>query len=264
MRISNLLSFSILLVASALIFSSCKMMFPNRMFKQGNYEYFQQQKPPINQYVIQPGDQITLQIYARQGFDLIDVLRFDMEAGQGGGGGNRMMRQGTSGGTFYLVEHDGYVELPVLGRVYAQGFTEKELEELIEKKSSVIFNEPFAILRVNNRRAFVFLGASGSVIPLNQAPTTLIEVLALSGGLSRDMKAYKIKVLRGDLKNPEIIDIDLSTIAGLQKADLIIQTNDIVYVEDRLRITRTALGEITPVLSLTTTMISFILLMKNL
>jgi protein involved in polysaccharide export with SLBB domain len=53
-------------------------MFPNRMFKQGNYEYFQQQKPPINQYVIQPGDQITLQIYARQGFDLIDVLRFDM------------------------------------------------------------------------------------------------------------------------------------------------------------------------------------------
>lgn len=239
-------------------------MFPNRMFKHKNYEYLQPQKSATNQYIIQPGDQITLQIFARQGFDLIDVLRMDLETASNTQGNAMLLRQQGVAQVFFMVEQDGFVELPIFGRVYAAGSTEKQLEEFIEKKGSVLFNEPFAILRVINRRAILFKGPTGAVIPLNPQPTTLLEVLALSGGLDRDMKAYKIKVLRGDLSNPEIIDIDLSTIEGLQKADLIIQTNDVIYVEDRLRIARTALGEITPVLSLTTTMISFILLIRNL
>jgi polysaccharide export outer membrane protein len=233
------------------------------MFKQGNYEYLQVPKPSVNQYLIQPGDQVTLQIYARQGFDLIDVLRMDMEASDGGGNRMMMRQQGVTN-VFYLVEHDGFVELPIFGRVYVAGYTEKQLEEIIEKRSSIIFNEPFAILRVINRRAIVFMGPKGAVIPLNPQPTSLLEVLALAGGLDRDMKAYKIKVLRGDLSNPEIIDIDLSTIEGLQKADLVIQTNDIIYIEDRLRVTRSILGELAPILSLTTTMVSFIILFRRL
>lgn len=238
-------------------------MFPNRMFKEKGYEYLQPQKAPITQYLIQPGDQITLQIYARQGFDLIDVLRMDMEASEGNANTRMIQQQGVTR-IFYIVEHDGFVELPIFGRVYAAGFTEKQLEEIVEKRSGVLFNEPFSILRVINRRAIVFMGPRGVVIPLNPQPTSLLEVLALAGGLDRDMKAYKIKVLRGDLSNPEIIEIDLSTIQGLQKADLVIQTNDVIYVEDRLRITRTILGELTPVLSLTTTLITFLLLIRNL
>lgn len=249
------------------LFNSCKILYPNRMFKKGNYEYLQTVTDPIKEYVIQKGDQLTLQIYARNGFDLIDVLRFDLEAAGAAreGSGGMMMRgmQNQGQNQFYLVEPDGFVELPIFGRVYVEGFTEKQVEELIEKRSADIFIEPFAILRVINRRVFLFKGPNGSVVPLNPNPTNIIEVIAASGGLERNVKAYKIKVIRGDLKNPEIIDIDLSTIEGLKKADLIVQSNDIIYIEDRLRVTQGVLSEITPIVSLITTFFTLFILLNR-
>jgi polysaccharide export outer membrane protein len=92
----------------------------------------------------------------------------------------------------------------------------------------------------------------------------LIEVLAKSGGLDRSLKAYKIKIIRGDLKNPEVHLIDLSTLEGLRTAELTMQPNDIVYVEDRKRVVRDALAEALPLFSGVTTLISFILLIKAL
>jgi polysaccharide biosynthesis/export protein len=257
------LVFLFLLISGLFSLNSCKVLFPNRMFKEKGYEYLQPSREPITQYVIQPGDQITLQIFARQGFDLLDVILRDTEARAGVGGGMNMMRMGQMGQNFYLVEPDGYVELPIFGRVYAAGFTEKQLEELIEKRSSILFNEPFAILRVTNRRAIVFLGPRGLVVPLNPQPTTLLEVLANAGGLSNDLKAYKIRILRGDLNNPQIIKVDLSTLTGLKDADLIVQTNDVIYVENRLRGTNAVLRELTPVLSLTTTALSLLLIYQR-
>lgn len=258
------LVFLFLLILGLFSLNSCKVLFPNRMFKEKGYEYLQPSREPITQYVIQPGDQITLQLFARQGFDLLDVLLRDSEASEAVTGGNNSMRMtNVRNQLFYLVEPDGFVELPIFGRIYVQGYTEKQLEELIEKRSSILFNDPFAIVRVSNRRAIVFLGPRGSVVPLNPQPTTLLEVLASAGGLSNDLKAYKIRILRGDLNNPQIIKIDLSTLSGLKDADLIVQTNDVIYVENRLRGTNAVLRELTPVLSLSTTALSLLLIYQR-
>lgn len=267
MKVRNILHL-LVLISFCLSLSSCKLMFPNRMFKKGNYEYFSVGQETIEQYTIQKGDLLTLQIFSREGFDLIDVLPNEtgggssMRQGGGAGGGG-----GGAGGIMqinYLVEQDGYVELPLFGRTYALGLTENELEDLIEQKCAAIFNDPYAFLQVTNRRAFVFKGSSAAVVSLNQGPTTLIEVIAKAGGVANDLKAYNIKVLRGDLKNPEIIDVDLSTMEGLKNADLIIQTNDVVYIEQRLRIASTLFREITPVLSLVSTLTTVLVLVKTL
>jgi polysaccharide export outer membrane protein len=248
------------LIVVALMLSSCKVMFPNRMFKQGDYEYFSVGQPTLDQYTIEKGDLLTLIIYSREGFDLIDVL--PNETGGGSSGGS----QGNSGSVNslnYLVEQDGYVELPLFGRTFVLGLTENQLEDLIEEKCRSIFNEPYAILKVTNRRAFVFKGSSAAVVSLNQGPTSLLEVIAKSGGIGNDLKAYKIKILRGDLKNPEIIDVDLSTIQGLQNANLIVQTNDVIYIEQRLRYLSGFIREITPIVSLIGTTTTIIVLVKR-
>ena len=261
MKVRSILSL-LVLIGFSLSLSSCKLMYPNRMFKKGNYEYFNVSQEVQDQYTIQKGDLLSLQIFSREGFDLIDVLPNETGGGMSGG------RQGTGGMIMqqitYLVEQDGYVELPLFGRTYALGLTENELEHLIEQKCESIFNEPYAVLQVKNRRAFVFSGSAAAVISLNPGPTTLLEVIAKSGGLSNDLKAYNIKVLRGDLKNPEIIDVDLSTMEGLKNADLIIQTNDVIYIEQRLRVANSILSEISPILSLVGTITTVVVLVKNL
>lgn len=260
MKVRSILSL-LVLIGFSLSLSSCKLMYPNRMFKRGNYEYFNVGQEVQDQYTIQKGDLLSLQIFSREGFDLIDVLPNETGGGMSGG------RQGAAGMVMqqitYLVEQDGYVELPLFGRTYALGLTENELEDLIEQKCASIFNEPFAVLQVKNRRAFVFAGSAATVISLNPGPTTLLEVIAKSGGLAIDLKAYNIKVLRGDLKNPEIIDVDLSTMEGLINADLIIQSNDVIYIEQRLGVANSIFREISPIISVVGTVTTVAVLIKN-
>jgi polysaccharide export outer membrane protein len=263
--------YKLFLFMGTLIFlSSCKVIAPNRMFKQGDYQYFSVGKEVIDQYTIQEGDLLTLQIYSREGFQLIDVLPNETGGGSNvnsGQGGQNSSGGGSSGNSqnmiSYLVEQDGYVELPLFGRTYAKGLTENQLEDLIEEKCSAIFVEPYAILKVINRRAFVFKGSEAAVVSLNQGPTSLIEVITKAGGIGTDLKAYKIRIIRGDLSNPEIIEVDLSTIQGLQNANLIVQTNDIVYIEQRIRYVSLGLREITPIVSVVGTVTTVMLLIKR-
>lgn len=235
--------------------NSCKVFLPNRMFKQGNYEYFQVDKKIIDEYIIQKGDLLSLEVFTREGFDLVDVLKR-----QGGTSSNNSTIQRYT----YLVEEDGSVEFPLYGKMQVVGYTANELEDLIENRSEGLFKEPFVILKVTNRRAFVFKGSTAQVVSLNEGPTNLLEVIAKSGGLANELKAHKIKIIRGDLKNPEIIKVDLSTIKGLQDAELTIQSNDIIYVERRFRVASELLAEITPIISLATSLTTIIVLVNNL
>jgi polysaccharide export outer membrane protein len=122
---------------------------------------------------------------------------------------------------------------------------------------------PFVVLRVTNRRVFVFKGQIGMVIPLNETPTNILEVLAKSGGLDRTVKAYKIKVIRGDLKDPIVKIIDLSTLEGLRNSDLIVQTGDIIYVEQRKKIATDVLAEVAPILSGISVILTTTILIKT-
>ena len=87
------------------------------------------------------------------------------------------------------------------------------------------------------------------VVELNNAPTSLPEVLAKSGGLMRSVKAYNIKIIRGDMANPEVRIIDLSTLEGLRSADLIVQSNDIIYVEQKRTYAADLAQQISPIIS---------------
>lgn len=251
------------IISISFLFSSCKVMYPNRMFKQGNYEYFSVGRETLDQYTIEKGDLISLRIYSREGFDLIDVLPNETGGGVSGGGQNSGSNSSRGNSQNYLVEEDGFVELPLFGRTYVIGKTENELEDYIEERCKAIFNEPYAVLKVTNRRAFVFKGSDASVISLNEGPTSLLEVIARSGGIGASLKAYKIKIIRGDLRNPEIFTIDLSTIEGLRNGELIVQANDVIYIEQRTRYINGILREITPVLSLVATTATVVALIKT-
>lgn len=237
-----------------LLMSSCKVFYPNIMFQQKDYQYFELAQKQIDEYVIQKGDQFTLRVYSRDGFRLIDIM----------GGVNVVQAgAGTGGGGSFLVDNEGFAKLPIIGDFYVNGYTESELERIMEEKYSNLFVDPYVVLTVSNRRAFVFKGSTGFVVSLNESPTNLFEVIAKTGGIAGDLKSYKIKVIRGDLKNPQITLIDLSSLEGMRKADLIVQSNDIVYIEPRRRIVSDALRELSPILAWTSTILTTIALIRT-
>lgn len=251
------------MIAALLIsIPSCRVLYPSLMFQQKQYQYFELAQKQIDQYVIQAGDEISLRVFARDGFRLVDVI--GSAGGFGGAGGAAMNSSVSTAGTTYLVDNEGFAKLPVVGELFVKGYTEKELNRILADRFAGLFVDPFVIAKVENRRALVFRGSLGGIITLNSGPTNILEVIAKAGGLSDNLKAYKIKVIRGDMKNPQVILIDLSTLEGMRKADLIVQSNDIIYIEEkRANIVTQILMEISPYLSFVSTITALVLLAQT-
>lgn len=246
--------FFILLV---FLFQSCKLFFPNRLLRSDkDYFYYEMGEKMVSDHIIESRDRLSLQVYAREGYDLVDVLR------RGGGGGGREVQRAS--GITYRVEEDGFVELPVIGRIKVEGLKRLELEELLEKKYARHFNDPYAILRIANREVLFFPGeGDAQVIQLPEERTTLLEVIAMAGGIPQGSKSYKIRLLRGDYASPKIKLIDLSTISGMKDASIIVKSNDIIVVEPTSKVVPNLLQELNPILSLISTLTTIWLLVSN-
>ena len=102
------------------------------------------------------------------------------------------------------------------------------------------------------------------VLPLENENTNLLEVLALAGGLNKDSKAHNIRLLRGDLNDPEVYLIDLSTVEGMKQSLVPVQPGDVIYVEPVRRVVSESLKDITPVLSILTSTLTLIILIIQL
>jgi polysaccharide export outer membrane protein len=112
------------------------------------------------------------------------------------------------------------------------------------------------MVRVTNRRVLVFpgTGGAGRVVNLDNENTTLVEALALAGGITNTGKAWKVKLIRGDLRNPKVMLIDLSTIEGVKNSNMLLQANDIIYVEPIPRFSQEILAQIAPIVSIITSL----------
>ena len=219
------------------------------MFKvPSNYEYAVDQTIGNVEYRISPNDIVSMSVYTNDGFKLIDVTTSaESISSRGGMGMNNLSFQ-------YLVEPDGNIKLPIIGKLKLAGFTIREAEKTLEAQYANFYNKPFVILKVVNRRVTVFpgTGGSGRVVNLENESTTVIEALALAGGITNTGKARKIKLIRGDLRNPKVILIDLSTIEGLKEGNLLLQANDIIYVEPVPRLSQEVLTQIAPIVGIIT------------
>lgn len=236
----------IILILSLAAFSSCKIFKPSLMLKTPkdfNYDKLVDSLSKAD-YRIAPNDAINYQVFPNDGFKLIDlvttanatVLRREIEV---------------------VVESNGEVRMPGIGRVNLAGKTLIEAEKIMEEKYSEFYVNPFVKLRVDNKRVIVFPGSGGAakVIPVQNNNTTVLEVIASAGGIPDDGKAYKAKLIRNNVdpeKKPYVYLMDLSTIDGLTLGRSKVQANDIIYIEQRYRPLRTLVTEIAPVVSLVT------------
>lgn len=256
-------------VLTAFILGSCTVN-KDILFKAPkDYEYAELPDTSTVAAKLTVNNQISMDFYTGDGHMLIEMGIGTTVLSTGGGGGNQMMgRRGMGSMMTYLIDLDGTAKLPVLGRVELAGLNIREAEEKLEDLYSQYYNEPFVLLRVNNNRVIVSPGSGGSaqVITLVNNNTTLLEALAMAGGIVERGIASRIKLIRmnEETGKREVFNMDLSTIEGLDHADFVVQPNDIIYVEPLPLIAREVLREITPVVSLLSTAVLIITLANNL
>ena len=61
----------------------------------------------------------------------------------------------------FSVDNDSTTKFPIIGRHHVVGLSVREAEKLLEGLYSKYYNDPFIILKVTNRFAYVFLNDEG-------------------------------------------------------------------------------------------------------
>jgi polysaccharide export outer membrane protein len=100
-------------------------------------------------------------------------------------------------------------------------------------------------------------------VPLQNEHTNVLEVLALAGGIQQGAKVESIKLVRGGLNEPQIYNIDLSTISGMQQSGMIVEPDDIIYLEPWRRPFRQTIQDVAPVISLITSATTLVFVIQN-
>ncbi len=181
-----------------------------------------------------------------------------------GGSQQQSSQQQTLKNQSFLVKEDGNINLPLIGLVKLEGYSLSQADSLLAKAYNQYYEECFVITRTLNRRVFLLGALGGFVIPMENERVSLIEVLARHGGPNNYAKVSNIRLIRGDLQDPQVLLIDLSTVEGMRKYDLTLQPNDIIYVQPVRKAFFESIGDITPILSLVTSLATIIILARTL
>ena len=213
------------------------------------FDYADLGRATTTDYKLAPNDELSFQLFPNGGERLLAITTgiFSEEK-------NNSVYQTRNMGT-YRIKPSGQVELPEIGLIQVSDLTLEEAEAAIEKAYSSTYHDPYVLLSVTNNRVLVFPGEAGqaTVITLKNQNTTVLEALALAGGVRSRGIASKVKLIRNTKEGRDVYLLDLSSIEGVQDASLIVQANDIIYVSSTPDLATGFLNEITPIVSITST-----------
>ena len=121
----------ILFFSFAVILSSCKVFKSNLMLKTPKDYSYDKLADSLSRldYKLAANDAIQYRIYPNDGFKLIDLAN----------SGAQILRNELD----VIVESDGNVKMPLVGRIPVVGLTLKEAEKLMEEKYAEFYVKPF-------------------------------------------------------------------------------------------------------------------------
>lgn len=145
-------------------------------------------------------------------------------------GGPALSQQASAG---YLVNKDGFVEVPVLGKIKASGYTTAQLRDAIQKIASSYFKDFTVIVRFANFKVSVTgeVAKPGQYIVPNEK-VSILDAIAMAGDLTIYGKRENVLLIRENpdgTKTPYRVNLNKSSI--MTAPYYYLRQNDIIYVE---------------------------------
>ena len=136
----------------------------------------------------------------------------------------------------YLVDNDGYINFPVIGRLHVSGLTKSECENLILEKIRRYMAEdqnPVVTVRMSSYSISVLgeVARPGS-FQVSREKITILEALAQAGDLTIYGVRDRVKLIREDATGKKsVVTLNLNDANLLNSPYYYLQQNDVVYVE---------------------------------
>ncbi|MCK0159333.1 polysaccharide biosynthesis/export family protein [Allomuricauda sp. F6463D] len=132
----------------------------------------------------------------------------------------------------YLVDENGEIDFPVIGKIKIEGLSPSETKALLRGKLSDYLKDPIINVRIRNFTVTI-LGAVNrpGTFPINGEQITILEALGYAGDINIKGRRDNVMVIR-DFDGTKVYNrINLNSKDALRSPVYYLTQNDVVYVE---------------------------------
>lgn len=221
--------------------------------------------PELPQLRIQPDDLLSIRVQALEVPEAALAYNIDpptMNVNNLGSGGIRPL-------IGYLVDREGYIDFPVLGRLKVLGMTTGEVRKMItDQLKPNRLKDPMVTVRFLNFRITV-LGevASPGTFTVTTERVTIFDALGMAGDLQPYANRTNILITREQNGERTHSRINLQDRGIFKSAYYYLQQNDMIYVEplqERTAALRDQSQRVLPYISAGVTLITLVITLSNL
>ena len=213
-------------------------------------------------YKIRIGDRLYVYIYSldekimkmyNAGSGISSQMRQQM--------GNSLGSNGSYDLYTYLVDEEGNIEFPTIGKLFVQDMTTRQVKLLLEDELSKLlqelpgYNTISVEVQVVNR-SFSIIGAQSGRYPITKEKMTIFEALALAGDLAEFNSRKEIKLVRERNGVTTIKTFDARSEDLVNSEYYYIEPNDIIYIR-QIPGYSFGINHVTTVIGVTAATISF-------
>ena len=185
-------------------------------------------------YELRMGDRLYVYVYS-----LDENVSKMYNAGGTGSNIRQQMSVGTMSGSYdlytYLVDDNGEIDFPTVGKVYVRGLTTRDVKHKLEEELGKLLQEipgySTVSVEVNIvNRSFSIIGAQSGRYAINKEKMTIFEALAMAGDLGEFNSRKEIKLVREKEGVTTIKTFDVRSEDIVNSEFYYIEPNDIIYI----------------------------------
>lgn len=180
---------------------------------------------------------------------------------------NNPVRASANDGSFigqgYLVDLDGYIEFPVLGKISLKGLTREVAKDTIRGRLYTYLRDPIVEVRFLNLHVNVIGEVrQPGIYTFPDERFTILEALSMAGDMTDLADRENIMVIREYDKVREFGKLDLSTPKAFESPYFYLNQNDVVYIkplEQKTKVIQDPLTRITAVASIVVSLATLVI-----
>ena len=219
--------FFLMLIALSMLLSSCVM--------QRNVEYLQDKNDSIKtfeevvlpDYKLKTNDELYIQINS-----LDDASANVFSSGRESSYNIGTMQPYGASLISYSVDKEGYLLLPVIGKIQVEEKTLPEVSRILQDSLSHILNHPIITVKLVNR----YVSVLGEVrnpghFAFAQDKISIYDAISLAGDITEYGNRKNVILVRNEFGENKRINVDLTRSDILASKYYNLRPNDIVYVK---------------------------------
>lgn len=197
-----------------------------------NFVYFQDQKIIQSktkfEIKLNKGDLLNIQVFGcdEESLKIFNIPSTTTQTS------NRGYFVGASVPQGYLINNEGEIDFPVIGKIKLEGETIENAIETIKTKLNLYLKEPKVMIQIQNFKVTVLGDVKNpGTIQVPNEKITLLEALGIAGDLNITAKRKNIIVLRDEGNTKKEYRVDLTNREFMGSPVYYLQQNDVVYIE---------------------------------